>query len=226
MAYISYIPAKDSGFESWLLNFTTKLTAAPATYGLVAGDAVICAAQYTAWHAAYLAATTPATRTKPSVAAKDAARALAESVVRPYAQRIKVNPAVSNASRADIGVTIDSFPPTPIPAPLTSPVLLLSLATPLVHKLQYRDALEPTAKSKPYGVRQLALFRSVGTVAATDPAQCSYVGGFTKSPFQVTFEAPDRGKICTYFARWENASGPAGQAATGPYSDPLTVVVI
>lgn len=226
MPNLSYVPAQDALFAAWLLNFSTLLTAAPATYGLVAGDAVIVDAQNAAFQAAYTAATNPATRTTSSVAAKDAARASAESVVRPYAQRIKVNPAVSNASRVNIGVTVDAFPPTPIPAPTTSPVLMLVMATPLQHTLQYRDSLTPTSKAKPYGVKQLALFVTVGVAPAVDPDAAIYRGGFTKSPLNVGFDSSQRGKIATYFSRWENGSGPGGVAARGPWSDPVSVVII
>ena len=226
MPAISYVPAPDALFSAWLLNFSTKLTASPATYGLIAGDAVIVAAQNTAFQAAYLAAITPATRTGSTIAAKDAARATAESVVRPYAQRIKVNPAVSNAARVDIGVTVDAFPPTPIPAPTSSPVLMLMMATPLQHTMQYRDALTPTSKAKPYGVKQLALFVTVGVAPAVDPDAALYRGGFTKSPMNIGFESSQRGKVATYFARWENGSGPGGVAARGPWSDPVSVIII
>lgn len=222
----SYIPAPDAGFESWLLNFTTLLTAAPTTYGLIAGDAVICAAEYTDWHTKYLAATNPATRTAPAIAAKDAARAHAESVVRPYAQRIKVNPAVTNASRAAIGVTINSFPPTPIPAPLTSPALILVSAQPNNATLQYRDSATPTSKAKPYGVKQCSVCVTIGVAPAVDPDAARYAGGYTKSPMQLGFESGDRGKYATVFARWENGSGPGGVGAFGPWGAPISFIIL
>lgn len=226
MASPSYIPAPDAGFESWLLNFTSELTATPTVYGLVAGDAVICAAEYTAWNAAYLTATTPATRTKPAIAAKDAARAHAESVVRPYAQRIKVNPAVTNLSRAAIGVTINAFPPTPIPAPITSPALMLVGAQPNNATLQYRDSATPTSKAKPYGVKQCSICTTIGIAPAVDPDAARYVGGFTKSPVQLGFDSADRGKYCTVFARWENGSGPGGVGAFGPWGAPISFIIL
>lgn len=226
MASQPYIPAADSSFQDWLLNFSTKLTAAPTTYGLIAGDAVIVASTYTVWNAAYLISVAPATRTSAAIAAKDSARASAESIVRPYAQRIRVNPAVTNASRVTIGVTVAVFPPTPIPAPLTNPVLGLVRATPLTHVMAFSDSDTPTTKAKPYGVKQCSILATIGIAPAVDPSAARYIGGFTKSPLQITHDAGDRGKIVTYFSRWENGSGPGGVGAFGPWGTPVSFVIM
>lgn len=221
-----YIPPKDADFDAWLLNFTTLLTAAPATYGLTAPDAVICAAAYTAWHPAYVTATTPETRTSPAVAQKDAERAAAEATVRPYAQRIAKNDAVTPENKAAIGVNPPNYSPVPIPAPTTFPLLSLRSGEPLVHILQYQDSGLGTGKKKPFGALGMQVFRTVGTVAATDPAQASFDQQPTKSPFRSTYSAEQRGKIATYFARWVTRSGPGGAAQYGPWSDPVVAVVM
>lgn len=221
-----YIPPSLSAFSLWLSNFSDKLTAAPATYGLEPADAVIVDDARVDFADAYQISSDPATRTTASIAATAAMRASAEAIVRPYAQRIKVNPAVSNFSRSTIGVTINSFPPTPIPAPTTSPVVMLQTAANLTHRLQYRDSESPTTKSKPYGVKGMALFATIGVAPAVDPDAARYIGSFTKSPLQVEFQSADRGKICTYFARWENGSGPGGVAAKGPWAAPVSIVIL
>jgi hypothetical protein len=55
-------------------NFSTKISAAPTDYGLVAAQATAYAALNTAYAAAYLAAVDPETRTKGNVAAKNQAK--------------------------------------------------------------------------------------------------------------------------------------------------------
>ncbi len=226
MASAPYIPAADAGFNDWATNFSTKLTAAPTTYGLVAGDATIVAGLLTTWAAAYLAAITPATRTSATIAAKDAARASFEATVRPYAQRIRVNPTVTNLSRVTIGVTVAVFPPTPIPPPLTVPVLSLVKATPLTHQLAYADAETPLSKAKPYGAKFCQVLVTVGVAPAVDPSVANFVGGFSKSPLQITHDSGDRGKIATYFCRWQNGSGPGGVGAVGPWGTPLSLTIM
>lgn len=226
MPVAPYIPPKDADFDAWLLNFTTLLTAAPTTYGLTAPDAVACAAAYSAWHPAYVTATTPETRTSPAVAQKDAERAAAEATVRPYAQRISKNEAVTPENKTAIGVNLPNTSPVPIPPPTTFPLVSLRNATPLVHVLQYQDSGLGTGKKKPFGALGMQVFRSVGTVAATDPAQASFDTQPTKSPFRSSFSAEQRGKVATYFARWVTRSGPGGAAQYGPWSDPVTAIVI
>jgi hypothetical protein len=81
-------------------------------------------------------------------------------------------------------------------------------------------------KAKPFGSIGVAIFRTVGTVAATDPAQAAFVGIVTKSPFRQTFDSTDQGKIVTYFARFATRSGPGGVSQFGPWSDRLTLTVM
>lgn len=221
----AYIPAKDADLNNWLVNFDSLLTATPTDYGLTAPIAVIVAAVTTTWAAAYLAATDPSTRTSATVAAKDAARASAEATVRPYAIRIRNNPAVSDLLKVGIGVTIPASPPSPIPAPTDPPVLGLEQAIPLEQTLSYAVP-GGIGKAKPFGAIGVEIYRSVGTVPATDPEQCRYVGTVTKSPFRQTFLSADQAKIVTYFARFITRSGPGGVAQSGPWSAPLTLIVM
>lgn len=220
-----YLPAADASFDVWLLNFSLKLTAAPADFGLLAADATAVAGVTTTWSAAYLEAVTPATRTPVAIAAKDTARASAEAMVRPYASRISVNPAVTDANKILIGVTVRNTVPTPIPPPTTAPSLTLNSAISGVQTLAFA---QPAAlgKAKPYGVIGVQLFASIGTVPATDPDQAIFVSQVTKSPTVQTFAPSEIGKKVTWFARWVTRSGPGGIAQVGPWSDPLNLTVM
>lgn len=222
---MDYIPPTNSGFLAWLANFSALLTASPGTYGLAPADAVIVDAQNTAYSDAFTLADDPATRTSVTIADRDAARASALAIVRPYAVQISQNPAVTNGDKVAIGVTVRSNTPTPIPAPVTPPTVALVLALPLVHQLQIRP-LGSSTKAKPAGVVAIEVARSVGTVAATDPAQLSIVGQYGKTPLIQNFAAEDQGKICTYAARYRTRSGPGGVSQAGPWSALQTYVVI
>jgi len=219
-----YIPNKDADYNDWLNNFRTLIAANPTNYGLVTGDATAISAAWTAWNAAYLAATNPTTRTSATIATKDGQRATSESVARPYAIRIRDNDSVSEALKVGLGLTIPKFPPTPIPAPVDAPELGLVKAIPLNQTLSFKT-VGSVGKSKPFGVIGLEVFRAVGVAAAVDPAQCEYNNTFGKSPFVQTFEAGQQGKIVTYFARFVTRSGPAGVAQKGPWSAALTLYV-
>jgi hypothetical protein len=220
-----YIPNRDADLSNWMANFSSLITAGPATYGLTAPDAVTIAFQNSQFQAAYLLATNPATRTAPTVAAKDAARFAAVAIIRPYAIRIRNNGAVSDLAKVALGLTIPSTTPTPIPAPTTAPLLSIVNAIPLQQTLGYREP-GSAGKAKPYGVIGVEIWRAVGTVPAIDPSQAEYYATATKSPFRATFTAPQVGKICTYFGRYVTRSGPGGIAQAGPFSAPLAVSVI
>jgi hypothetical protein len=221
----NYIPAKIADFAVWAANFSTKLTANPTDYGLIAGDAVIVDAAWDIFTAAYALSSVPATRTSPAIAATDAARASLEAVIRPYAVLISANPAIPAQDKVDIGVTVRATTRTPTPAPTDAPAVTILSAIPLSQTLEYAVPGN-IGKAKPNGSIGMELRRSIGVVAATDPDQCAHVGTFTKSPLTQSFDAANQGKICTYFARFVTRGGPAGQSQSGPWSAPLTLYVI
>lgn len=222
----NYIPAKDADFALWLQNFATLIAAAPATFGLTAGDAAIITPVNTAFQASYLAATDPATRTSVTVATKTSDRAAAEATVRPYAVQISRNPAVTDGDKVAVGVSLPPLPPTPIPPPATNPALALIAATDLQHQLSIRDVTTPTSKKKPYGVIGAEVWVAVGEVPAVDPMAGNLKATTTKTPARFGFQPEQRGKTATYFARWVTRSGPDGVAQPGPWSAPLAIVIV
>lgn len=221
----SYIPSTNAGFGSWLLNFATLIALAPATYGLVTGDATAISAQNTAYQAALVAASDPVTRTSVTVAALAAAKAAALFVVRPYAVNISLNAGVDDEDKTAVGVTVRKTVPTPIPAPTATPALSFVSAVPLNTTLQARNVETPTSKAKPFGSIGVEVWDSVGTVAATDPAQLSYRFTATKIPFVRIFDSVDRGKICSMAARYVTRGGNGGVSKVGPWSAILPFVV-
>lgn len=211
-----YLPNKDADFANWILNFSTLITAAPATYGLAAPDAVIIADQNNAFSAALTLATDPGTRTAPTIAAKDAARVIAEATVRPYATAISRNPAVDPGDKADVGVTIPDPSRTPIAAPVSAPVLSTRSASIGSTVVDYRDSVDPTPRAKPFGVIGCQLFAAFGTVPAISPTSLEFAGQFTKSPMTVN-TAGHSGKLLSMAARWITRAGPGGASQLGPF---------
>jgi hypothetical protein len=217
---VSYIPAKDADLLGWLDNFDTIVAVDFAALGLTGGEAATITGVRTAYDTAYVDATTPATRTPVTVATKDVAKATALATVRPLAQKIRNNPAVLDATKVSLGLTVPDTSPTPIPAPLTFPLLDLLSATPGQHHLQYRDSDTPTTKAKPFGADGMELWSTIGTSPAIDPSGASYLGLITKSPLAVDLDVADVGKYATYFGRWITRRG-----LVGPWSSPVSLTV-
>lgn len=215
-----YLPPRDADFDAWLDNFSDLITAAPTTYGLVSGDAVIIAAQNTAWHAAYVLAINPSTRTPVTVAAKDVARVNATVIVRPYAQRIAVNPAVDNSDKVAVGVNPRGTVPTPIPAPTTWPALVWLGASPGLVQIAYKDSALGATKKKPFGAIGMELWVGYGTTSPPPLVDTVFAGIVTKSPLGINTTG-NAGKAMSIYARFSTRSGPAGSAQVGPWSPVL-----
>lgn len=209
---------------AWMANFAALITLSPPTYGLTTGDASTIQGVSDTFNAALTTSLDPATRTSPTVAAKDAAKASALAVIRPYAVNISLNPSVSNGDKSAVGVTIRSNSPSPIPAPVIAPTIEFLMAIPLQQQLQIRQP-GSTSKAKPAGCTGIQLARTVGTVAATDPSQLTIVGTFGKTPLIQNFDSAQQGKIVTYAARYTTRSGPGGVAQAGPWSALVSFIV-
>jgi hypothetical protein len=132
---------------------------------------------------------------------------------------------VSDALKIGIGVNIPDVPPTPIPAPSTSPLPAFISAIPLETTLAYKDS-GTLGKAKPFGAIGVEIWQSIGTVFATDPEQCLFVKTVTKTPLKMQYAADDQGKKATIFMRFTTRSGPGGVAQNGPWSTPLNYIII
>jgi len=214
----AYIPTRDAELESWLLNFKTLIATTPTNYGLVAADGTAITNSYNAWHTAFLAATNPSTRTGVTVAAKDAQKILTLTLVRTYAKTIRANLAVSDSLKLGLGLHVADTEPSPVPPPVTYPLLSISGAGQGVQTLRAADQETPTRRAKPAGSVGMLLFRTIGTTPTDDPTNSSFLGFVTRAEFVSTFDSGDDGKVATYFGRWTNAKG-----EMGPWSAPVSM---
>jgi hypothetical protein len=224
-----YIPPTSSGLDSWAANFSTLISAAPATYGLTAADATTIASAVSLYHAAYLLGgttaggkvpVTPGARTPVTVADMRSQQGALVPLLRTYSSQIRLNPGVTNASKLALGLTLPNTTPSPIPAPTSYPLLSLLVATPLTHQFSYKDSLSPVGKAKAPGAIQVQL---VGVAAATAPPGPDALGPLpaqTKSPFQIVWPSGAKGMTAYYFARWATRKG-----LVGPWS-PVTSAIV
>ena len=210
-AVAPYIPAKDAAYNSWLTNFSTLLTASPATYGQTAAAAAAVATATAAWSAAYALVTSPSTKTAATVSAKNTERVNSAAIVRPIAIQISLNQGVASTDKTAIGVNPRTSTPLPITAPTTYPALTIQAALPLQHIIRYRDQLSsPSVKAKAYGAIQVQLFGLPSATPITDPNQLQYLQGTTKSPFLQTWGSATAGERAYYSARYITRKGLVG----------------
>jgi hypothetical protein len=194
----------------WLLNFSTLITASPPTYGLSAGDAVVIAGYYSAWIAAYTLATDPTTRSHVTVTNKNAVKASILPSIRGYAQQIVADLGVLNSDKVALGLNPPNNSRSPIPAPVSNPLIELTCAAPGSQGMRYSDVNTPASKKKPFGSIALQLYRATGTDVVTDPSLMEFIGPFTRNPVMVTNEANQAGQLASYAARWVTRKGLVG----------------
>src|SRR5947207_2879113 len=97
MSSHSWIPTEDGPLDTFVNNFQTLIAASPTSYALVASDATAITAAYTTWHAAFLLAINPTTRTHATITTKNIQKANVMAVVRGYGATIRANRGVSDA---------------------------------------------------------------------------------------------------------------------------------
>lgn len=213
-----YIPATDSGLDSWAQNFSAVIAASPSTYGLQASDATTITAAYTTYHAAYILLTSPSTKTPTNVAAKDVAKAASLITFRTYAQIIQNNAGVSNSAKSAAGLTVRSTAKTPVPAPTTTPIVAVVSQQPGLANLGYADAASPTTKAKPFGAIQMELWFDVPATGSPVLGNAMYFGALTKSPAVFPTPSGAVGKTIGIWGRWVTRRG-----LVGPWSSILTI---
>lgn len=212
-ALAPYLPPPDADFDTWSANFSTLITASPATYGLVTGDATAIAAAVLAWHTAYLLAISPATRTPSTVSDKDSQRIMCQATVRPYAQNISLNAGVSPMDKTALGINARTSLPQPISPPTTYPNISIISAITWGHIIRFRDQMaSPSVKAKPYGVIQCQIFAATSVTPIIDPTLLPQVGVQTKSPFTQMWPPAALGLRAYYAGRWVTRKG-----FVGPY---------
>lgn len=215
-----FLPTRESVLDTWLTHFSAQITAAPGAYGLSPADALSIKTAVDAWHAAYLTAAAPVTRTRGTVATKRGEKKNVVGVVRGYAAKVRSNDAVSGELKIGLGLKLRNAKGSPVPAPASPPALSVRGFHPGFHVLRATDVDTRPGRGKPPGTAGLLVYRAVEEDVAGGPHSAEFLTLSTRVTFTSTFEHAQRGRTATYFARWINAKG-----ETGPWSQGLSVPI-
>lgn len=210
-AVAPYIPVKNAQLIPWVNNFSTLITAAPATYGLTAGDATAIAAQKTALAAAFTLITSPSTKTAATVSAFNSAKVTALATLRPYAQNIRYNAGVSTGNKIALGLNPNTSNPVPITAPTTHPVITIESTSTGGSIFRYRDSVaSPSVKAKPFGVIGCQIFALQSSTPITNPLLLTYNATLTKCPATIVMGSGAAAQTVYFAARWITRKGLIG----------------
>jgi hypothetical protein len=204
MSIEDYIPRKDSGFREWANTFANKLNASPATYMMTEAQTQAIREAVDDFIEKYEVTLEKDTRTATTIAAKDDARSVAETMCREIATLIKENLGISDEAKIAAGVRPINPNRDPIFCPQTSPILTILGNTPGSQTIIFKDPTQPEKKAKPFGALALQLF--VAVTEGDDPAplaEAKFHGLYMSSNrIAVEFGQNDDGKLATYYARW------------------------
>jgi hypothetical protein len=210
------VPKKDTDLVSFGQNFSTRITASPITFGLVAGDATQYASLLASFVSAYQAnanARDAGTRTTPLATAKNDAKASFLSYARVLYSTVQADTSVSDANKQLLGITVRAQP-SPRPIPDQAPAMDLVSVVGNVVKIRLHDAID-ASRTKPVGVSFAAICSFVGATAPTDPNAYKWEGNTGRSEVNITFpDSLEPGTQVWITAMWLNEKQQAGPAAT------------
>jgi hypothetical protein len=219
-----YYPSQLASQTTWLTTFSALLTAAPATYGLVSGDAVAVAAKVDPFIVAAAACSNPADTTPAMRLERDFLKAEAETVVFPLATRISANANVTPENKSLLGVTVRSTVRSVIPDTTEFPVIEMRQQANRVAVLSFKSNAPGTSRAAPYGYTP-RLRMKISAVGASPPGELVDVGKLTKSPATYLFQPGDVGKTCTMAMVYEKKGGTGGASVQGPLGPEISFVV-
>ena len=114
----SFFMGTDAELYTGSANFSTKISATPTAYGLVAAQATAYGTLNTNYASAYTASQALSTRTKSSVASKNASKILLKAMASDLAKIIDGTSTVTDAQKLDLGLNVRATP-TPVGPPGT-----------------------------------------------------------------------------------------------------------
>ncbi len=176
---------------------------------VAAADATALAALVTDYTTRLATATTPATRTKSTIAAKDTSKAALRAKAASFVRIINALPNISPTQRFDLGLNPKDSTPTPIPVPATSP----QVAVDSDGVLTLHDASTPSRRGKPRGVVGAVVFTKVQPASAPPPVDTSDTAFSiiaTRARVALPLPADADTKKLYVLARWFNERGELG----------------
>lgn len=215
----TFLPRQESKLDRWLENFSTQISAAPAQFGLSTSDAESIAVAVAEWHAAYMTARAPESRTVPAVSEKNRQKQIVVPLVRRYGGIIRANPDVDSTSQMALGLHPRRAPgqhTTRINAPDQMPQLMLTELEIGSHTVRILGQGQSGRSARPRGAAGLLLFRAIADGPIMDRDEARFLAFVTRSEYlsEFTRDGSLRGKTATYFGRWTNLKGELGPWST------------
>lgn len=217
-----YIPERDHCAGSWMKNFANQLVNQPEVYRTTPSEAAEIAALVHAFRTSVAVVHSPRTRTPIACEQKRVARKAAERLIRPAAQRIRVDPTISSQAKVNIRITLPSKRRRRVAPPEGSPLLIAKAMDTGLLRVLTTDRISGK-RAKPDGVIGLQLFERVcprnADPKSRDTLPWRFVDVFTRSPFLYMPRIEAAGDEVSLTGRWVTRRG-----ERGPFSQPISII--
>lgn len=199
--------------------FKALITSAPTDYGLVAAQATAYGTVDSALQTAYTTAMEPSTRTKGTIAGKNAAlRAMRASAIN-LAKIIYSTLTVTDQQLIDLGL-LPRPTRTPVGPPNVAPVV--EVGTVVGRLVDIRVHAQGTERRGfPFGAKGANVYSFVGPTAPDDPRAYHFEGMTTRGITQIQFPNTVPGGATV----WLSACWVSNRGATSPASAPMSFAI-
>ena len=216
----NFIPAPDPDFDDWQDPLLKYIAKNPAVLGVSAETLAALIAAQTIWTTAYGTHQATQAQALTDRQAKDDARAAFIALIRSVVGQIQKNPAVTDAQRAAMKITVPGATHTPAGPPTSFPVGKIDTSARLRHTVEFRDEATPASRAKPAGVAACEVWLFIGATAPAGPEAMHLQAVDRSTPYIMEFDSADAGKTAWWALRWVNTAN-----EYGPWSPTISATI-
>ncbi|MDR1592237.1 MAG: hypothetical protein LBS16_05075 [Prevotellaceae bacterium] len=206
-----FVPKQDSIFVTWLKNLVTKLNQNATKWGIQGSELDELTNKSDEFFDKYSIASNISTRTKATVLAKTEARKTVEKTVRIFIKaHVSFNSLITDPERSSMGLPIHKRTRTPAPIERYAPQFNVRIFDLARFKIDFHNVETPDSKAKPKGQIGAEIKWKVSNEPVTDPFELTQTELATHTPFILSLDYRDRGKIVYIALCWQNTHGERG----------------
>jgi hypothetical protein len=203
-----YIPKKDAELVAWSANFATQVDENSSEWNIPKEEVNNLQNAVTNFATLHTQADSPA-KNSIIVAEKNTARTVLVGHIRELAGFRLRNPAITDAQRVSLGLSIRDAARSTIPSPTSRPGIIIDVLDVRRLKVQFQD-MGSSSKAKPYGVSGAIIFYAVLNAPPTSPAELVNSVMATRTPYTLVFSEQERGRTVYIAICWQNEKGEKG----------------
>jgi hypothetical protein len=209
-----YPPGREADLITAAQTFHDVATVAPATYSLTAAQLTTLGTKLSDFQTKWDVCQVPGTKTRVAVELKNASKDDLVSYLRSLVRVVQNAITTTNAMRAELGIPLRDYLPSPIGVPGSAPILTVRKVW--GHQFTCRlESADVEGRGLPPGVLGAQVYTFVGDEPASDTQVWVNQGLVTRTNFviQLADETPAGAKVWIT-AAWVNPRGQAGVACT------------